>query len=72
MTENQALILDLVVGFILTVGSFLAAGLLGVDDTVQGVIGMTCMAITCALIGVIDVHYTRKEIERGEPPDDLI
>jgi hypothetical protein len=71
MTEKQALTLDVVVGFILTVGSFLAAGLLGVNDTVQGVIGMTGMSITCAMIGAIDAHYARKAIERGEDPDDF-
>jgi hypothetical protein len=71
VTENQALLLNAVVGFILTIGSFVAAGLLGVDGTVQGVIGMLGLVITCLMIGAIDMHYTRKAIERGEPPDDL-
>jgi hypothetical protein len=47
------------------------AGLLGDNDTVQGVIGMLGLVITCLMIGAIDVHYTRKAIDRGEPPDDL-
>jgi hypothetical protein len=71
MTENQALLLDAVVGTILTWAAFVAAGVLGVNDTVQGVIGMVGLCITCLMVGAIDVHYSRKAIERGEDPDDF-
>lgn len=71
MTEKQALILDLVVGFIVTLGSFAGLGAAGINDTVQGVVGILGLVITCSLIGVIDMHYTRKAIERGEDPADL-
>jgi len=71
MTENQALAVDAVVGILLTWGAFIAVGALGASDTVQAVVGMIGLCVTCFLVGVIDVHYTRKAIERGEPPDDL-
>jgi hypothetical protein len=71
MSEKQALILDLVVGYIVTVGGFALLGHLGVNDTVTALYGMVGLVVTCALIGAIDVHYTRKAIERGEDPDDF-
>ena len=71
MTEKLALILDLVVGLTATLGSFVLLGILGVNDQVRTCAAMVGLCITCALIGAIDVHYTRKAIERGEAPDDL-
>lgn len=71
MTENKALALDGVVGCIVTWGSVILLNALGVNGTLQALAGMVGLCITCFLIGVIDVYYTRKAIERGEPPDDL-
>ena len=71
MTENQAFLLDAVVGLTLTIGAYVAVGLLGVSETVQSVTGMLGMVITCLMVGAIDVHYSRKAIERGEDPDDF-
>lgn len=71
MSETQALILDLVVGFIATLGSVVLLDSLGVNGPTQAVVAVIGLALTCFLIGVIDVHYTRKAIERGEDPDHL-
>ena len=71
MTEKQALILDVVVGYVVTMGSVVLLDRLGVNGTVVVLVGMAGLVVTCLLIGAIDVHYVRKAIERGEDPDEL-
>jgi hypothetical protein len=71
MTENQALVFDLVVGFVVTMGSVFLLDWLGANGPTQAIVALLCMSITCLLIGAIDVHYTRKAIARGEDPDDF-
>jgi hypothetical protein len=71
MTENQALILDVVIGFIATMGGVVLLDRLGVNGTLVALAGMIGLSVTCLLIGAIDNHYARKAIERGEDPNDL-
>jgi hypothetical protein len=54
-----------------TIGGFAALGLAGVNDVVRTCAAMVGLVVTCAMIGAIDVHYTRKALERGEDIDDL-
>jgi hypothetical protein len=71
MSENQALALDLVVGFVVTIGSVFLLDWLGANGPTQALVALLLMCVTCLLIGAIDVHYERKAIERGEDPDDF-
>jgi hypothetical protein len=71
MTEKRALILDVVVGYVVTMGSVVLLDHLGVNGTVVVLVGMAGLVVTCLLIGAIDVYYVRKAIERGEDPDEL-
>jgi hypothetical protein len=71
MTEKQALILDVVVGYVVTMGGVVLLDRIGVNGTLVALAGMIGLSVTCLLIGAIDVHYTRKAIERGEDPDEL-
>ncbi|HTR73647.1 MAG TPA: hypothetical protein VMH33_00110 [Solirubrobacterales bacterium] len=69
MTERQALVLNIVIGSVITLGSFALLGVLGVAGQLQALVGVLGLAATAFMIGVIDVHYTRKAIARGEDPD---
>jgi flagellar biosynthesis component FlhA len=71
MTEKQALVLDVVVGLTITLGSVVLLSAVGANEQLQFVAAMVGLAVTCLLIGAIDVHYTRKAIARGEDPDEL-
>lgn len=71
MTENQALILDVVIGFIATMGGVVLLDGLGVNGTLVALVGMIGLSVTCLLIGAIYNHYARKAIERGEDPNEL-
>lgn len=71
MSENQALALDLVVGFVVTLGSVFLLDSLGANGPTESVVAILCMSVTCFLIGVIDVRYARRALERGEDPDDF-
>ena len=66
MTKRQAFLVNAVVGCLLTWGSVPALTALGVDDRIQFVVAMLGLVATSFMVGVIGVHYYRKEIERGE------
>jgi hypothetical protein len=68
MTENKALLLDGVIGCILTWGSVVLLNALGAADRFQGVAAMLGLVITTFLVGVISVHYERKEEADTEDP----
>jgi hypothetical protein len=69
MTENQAYVLDIAVGCVVTWGSVILLNALGANDGFQLIAGMMGLVATSFLVGVIGVHYERKEIERGEDPE---
>ncbi len=70
MTENKALLLDAVIGCVLTWGSVILLNALGAADRFQGVAAMLGLVITSFLVGVIGDHYRRKAIAEGKDPDD--
>jgi hypothetical protein len=70
MTENKALMLDAVVGCLLTWGSVILLNAVGAADRFQGVAAMLGLVITSFMVGVIGEHYRRKAIAEGKDPDD--
>jgi len=69
MTENQAYVLNVVAGLVVTLGGLSLLSALGVDGTLLLVAGMLGLVGTSFMVGVIGVHYEEKEIERGEDPE---
>ena len=69
MTENQAYVLDVALGCLATWGSVILLNAIGANDGFQLVAAMVGLVATSFMVGVIGVHYERKEIERGEGPD---
>ena len=68
MTETKALLLDAVIGCILTWGSVVLLNALGAAGRFQGVAAMLGLVITSFMVGVICVHYERKEDADTEDP----
>jgi hypothetical protein len=71
MTENQAQILNAIVGVSVGLACFWLLGHLGAPDNVVLVEAMLTIVVPAFGVGLIGRHYERKEIERGEGPDDL-
>jgi hypothetical protein len=70
MTKHQAFALNILIGCLVTWGSIAASAALGVSDDIQGVIAILGLAATSLMVGVIGVHYWRKEeAEEVEGPD---
>jgi hypothetical protein len=61
MTKHQAFALNILIGCLVTWGSIPALAALGVGDEIQGVIAMLGLVATSFMVGVIVVHYGRKE-----------
>lgn len=70
MTEKQALILDVVVGCLVTWGSVILLDAVGAANKFQGVAGMLGIVVFSFLVGVIGDHYRRKAIAEGKDPDE--
>jgi hypothetical protein len=69
MTKHQAFALNMLIGCLVSWGSILASAALGVSDEIQGVIAILGLVVTSFMVGVIAVHYWRKEeAERVEGP----
>jgi hypothetical protein len=66
MTENKAFVLDIVLGCLFTWGSVILLNALGVADGIQGLVGVWGLVVTSFLVGVIGVHYDRKEKEHQD------
>jgi hypothetical protein len=66
MTENEAFAIDIVVGCLLTWGIVLLLDVLGVSDGIQGLVGVWGIVVMSFFIGVIGVHYGRKEQEHQD------
>jgi hypothetical protein len=66
MTENQAYVLDFVVGCLVTWGSVVLLSVLGVNEQLQFVAAMLGLCGGSFMVGVISVHYERKENGRGD------
>jgi hypothetical protein len=61
MTKHQAFGLNMLVGCLVSWGSIFVAAALGVSDEIQGVIAILGLVATSFMVGVIAVHYWRKE-----------
>jgi hypothetical protein len=66
MTENKAFALDIAVGCLLTWGTVLLLDVLGVPEVIQGLVGAWGIVVMSFFIGVIGVHYGRKEKEHED------
>jgi uncharacterized membrane protein len=66
MTEMKALVLDGVVGCLLTWGIVFLLNAVGAANRFQGVAAMVGLVITAFLVGVISVHYERKEEDQDK------
>jgi Kef-type K+ transport system membrane component KefB len=69
MTRNQALAALATIGAAVEIGSHVALRAVGASNEALIYAALFCMIIACYLVGVIGVHYERKEIERGEDPE---
>jgi hypothetical protein len=69
MTENQAYLLNVVVGLVVTLGGLSLLSAIGVEGMMLAVAGLLGLVGTSFMVGVIGVHYEEKEIERGEDPE---
>jgi len=71
MTENKALLLDGIVGCLVTWGIVFTLGALGAPERFQAVAVMLGLAIPPFMFGVISEHYRRKrEAERKDAEVD--
>jgi hypothetical protein len=70
MTEKWALILDVVVGCLVTWGSVILLDALGAAEKFQIVAGMLGIVLFSFLVGVITGHYHDKAIAEGKDPDE--
>jgi hypothetical protein len=66
MTENQALILDVVVGCMVTWGSVILLDAIGAADKYQLVAAMLGLVGTSFMVGVISHLYDRKGNDRDD------
>jgi high-affinity Fe2+/Pb2+ permease len=66
MTENQAQILNAIVGVSIGVAFFWLLGTLEVAEQFLLIEAMLTIVIPAFMVGVIARHYERKEIEREE------
>jgi hypothetical protein len=70
MTENKALILDVVLGCLVTWGSVFLLDALGAAEKFKLVAGLLGIVVFSFMVGVIGDHYRRKAIAEGKDPDD--
>jgi hypothetical protein len=70
MTENKALLLDGVVGCVVTWGVVYLLGAIGAAERFEAVAVALGLTVPTFLVGVIGAHYQRKEEEEGKDPDD--
>jgi hypothetical protein len=70
VTEKWALILDVVVGCVVTWGAVILLNAVGAADKFQLVAGMLGIVVFSFLVGVITGHYRDKAIAEGKDPDD--
>jgi hypothetical protein len=64
MTENKALILDAVVGCLITWGSVVILNAVGANGGLQGVAGVLGLVGMSFMVGVIGDHYEGKGTQR--------
>jgi hypothetical protein len=70
VTENKALILNFVVGCLVTWGSVILLDALGAAGRIQGVVAILGIVVFSFLIGVIGTHYRDKAVAEGKDPDE--
>jgi positive regulator of sigma E activity len=70
MTENQAFVLDFVVGLVITLGSIVLLDALGANEGLQLVAALLGLVGTSFMVGVIGEHYQRKAEAEGRDPDE--
>ncbi len=70
MTENRALILNVVVGCILTWGTVILLDAVGAANKFQLVAAMLGLVGVPFMVGVIGEHYHRKAEAEGKDPDE--
>ena len=70
MTEKWALILDFMIGCVVTWGSVILLDAIGAAEKFQLVAGMLGLVGTSFMVGVISDHYRRKAEAEGKDPDE--
>jgi hypothetical protein len=70
MTEKWALILNFVVGCLVTWGSVVLLDALGAANRFQGVAAILGIVVFSFSVGVIGAHYHDKAVAEGKDPDD--
>jgi len=70
MTENQALLLNGLVGCVVTCGCVVLLNALGVADQIQGVAAMLGLCGFSFMFGVIGNHYLDKAGPERKDPDE--
>ncbi len=63
MSENQAYVLDVIVGCLVTWGVVILLAVLGVNEQLQLLAAMLGLAGGSIVIGLTSAHYGRKEVE---------